>query len=268
MTPTASSNAVMRVSSTRKPASVLREPQVVAHIQRPDQMQALRHQPHVAAAPAVARAFGQRGDVGAVDRSPTRPWAVVSPARMCSNVDLPLPDCPASSHASPAAARHSGDLDGGYRAIAMKDAEQFEHGSNLTGSAIPASTAASRLRSADVGRRRTRIAGVSSPWHRVHVAERRRCLSSVRPTACATASSLSISATNSAGVSAWSASHHASGGFGCTSTSRPSAPAAMAAHDSADTIHALPPACDGSAMTGRCVSRFSTAIAVTSSTFR
>jgi len=42
----------------------------------------------------------------------------------------------------------------------------------------------------------------------------------------------------------------------------------MAAQDSAGTIHALPPACDGSMITGRCVSFFSTATAVTSSTLR
>ena len=58
------------------------------------------------------------------------------------------------------------------------------------------------------------------------------------------------------------------GGFGCISTSRPSAPAAMAACDNAGTIHALPPACEGSTITGRWVSFFSTAMAVTSSTLR
>src|SRR5438477_6596636 len=92
--------------------------------------------------------------------------------------------------------------------------------------------------------------------------------STLRPIACASASNLSISVANSAGVSAWSASHQASRGQGCTSINNASAPAAIPAHDNAGTIHALPPACDGSTMTGRCVSFFTTATAVTSSTLR
>src|SRR5574340_219592 len=73
---------------------------------------------------------------------------------------------------------------------------------------------------------------------------------------------------SSSGVSAWSASHQASHGVGCISTSRPSAPAAMAARDRDGTIHALPPAWEGSMITGRWVSFFSTGTAVTSSMLR
>ena len=43
---------------------------------------------------------------------------------------------------------------------------------------------------------------------------------------------------------------------------------ATAAQLSAGTIHALPPACEGSMITGKWVSFFSTGIAVTSSTLR
>ena len=71
------------------------------------------------------------------------------------------------------------------------------------------------------------------------------------PKILAIALSSFISFCNSFGVIAWSASHHASLGVGCISTSNPSAPAAIHALDKAATIQAFPPACEGSIITGR-----------------
>ena len=68
--------------------------------------------------------------------------------------------------------------------------------------------------------------------------------------------------------SAAAASESACSGRGCVSTIIPSAPAATAARASGSTRSRRPAACDGSTITGRCVSRFSTATAPRSSVKR
>src|SRR5918912_4272960 len=60
-------------------------------------------------------------------------------------------------------------------------------------------------------------------------------------------------------------SHSASSGRGCTSTMIPSAPTATAARASGSTSSRRPGACDGSTITGRCVSALSTGTALMSS---
>ena len=67
---------------------------------------------------------------------------------------------------------------------------------------------------------------------------------------------------------AWSPSHSAISGSGCTSTMMPSAPTAMAARVSGRTRSRRPPECDGSTMTGRWLSRCATGTALMSSVLR
>ena len=52
---------------------------------------------------------------------------VVSAARMCRSVVLPLPDAPASSQCSPAPARHCVDAEHGGVAVSMRDSGEREH---------------------------------------------------------------------------------------------------------------------------------------------
>ena len=76
--------------------------------------------------------------------------------------------------------------------------------------------------------------------------------------------SLANDAKSDAAIS-WGASHSAFSGVGWASTMIPSAPAATAARARAGTSSRRPAACDGSTMTGRCVSSLSTGIAPMSS---
>src|SRR2546430_6685622 len=78
---------------------------------------------------------------------------------------------------------------------------------------------------------------------------------SVRPTARATCGTASMSARKLSKLSDWNPSESAWSGLGCTSTRRPSAPAATAASAIGATRYHLPVPCDGSASTGRCEER-------------
>ena len=73
---------------------------------------------------------------------------------------------------------------------------------------------------------------------------------------------------NCSGVMDWAPSHRAWGGSLCTSMSRPSAPAAMAAMLIRSTIHALPQAWEGSTTTGRWDSCFTASTAERSRVLR
>ena len=72
----------------------------------------------------------------------------------------------------------------------------------------------------------------------------------------------------SASTSAWSPSHSAVFGSGCTSMITPSAPTAIAARVSGRTRSRRPPECDGSTMTGRWDSRCATGTALMSRVLR
>src|SRR5581483_1007309 len=94
------------------------------------------------------------------------------------------------------------------------------------------------------------------------------CGAGFLPTASAMALSSIVSAAISSRTSACGPSHNATDGFGCTSIITASAPAATAARARGATSSRRPPECDGSTITGRCVSDFATGTADTSSVLR
>src|SRR6185295_4733379 len=89
-----------------------------------------------------------------------------------------------------------------------------------------------------------------------------------RSTAWATFRTRAISAANRSGFSDWGPSESASSGLGCTSISKPSAPAATAAIAIDSTYSQCPVPWLGSTTTGRCVSFLSTGTALRSSVKR
>src|SRR5699024_10266424 len=73
---------------------------------------------------------------------------------------------------------------------------------------------------------------------------------------------------NCSGLMDWLPSQSACSGSLCTSMISPSAPTAIAARARAGTIHALPVACEGSTMMGRCETFLTATIAERSRVLR
>jgi hypothetical protein len=107
MTPTASSSAMTRASSTGSPASVRARRRLSRTVSAPTRCRRCGTSPTVR--PRQRSRAPSESATTSVPLTITDPTVgVVRPASICRTVVLPLPDCPASSQASPAPARHSG----------------------------------------------------------------------------------------------------------------------------------------------------------------